>query len=59
MLMLNCNQYWSNLSWIELTGSNINYTPPANRSVVEYELTFYAYSSGTQNSGIGTSILYR
>jgi len=42
-----------NLSWIELTGSNINYTPPANSSVVEYELTFYAYSSGTQNSGIG------
>jgi hypothetical protein len=36
-----------------LTGSNINYTPPANSSVVEYELTFYVYSSGTQNSGIG------
>jgi hypothetical protein len=43
----------SSLSWIELTGSNINYTPPANSSVVEYELTFYVYSSGTQNSGIG------
>jgi len=43
----------SNLSWIELTGSNINYTPPANSSVVEYELSFYVYSSGTQNSGIG------
>ena len=40
-------------SWIELTGSNINYTPPANSSVVEYELTFYVFSSGTQNSGIG------
>jgi hypothetical protein len=43
----------SNLSWIELSGSNINYTPPANSSVVEYELTFYVYSSGTANSGIG------
>ena len=40
-------------SWIELTGSNINYTPPANSSVVEYELSFYVFSSGTQNSGIG------
>ena len=43
----------SSLSWIELTGSNINYTPPANSSVIEYELTFYVYSVGTQNSGIG------
>ena len=40
-------------SWIELTGSNINYTPPANSSIVEYEISFYFYSSGTQNSGIG------
>ena len=40
-------------SWIELTGSNINYTPPANSSVVEYELSFYVFSSGIANSGIG------
>jgi hypothetical protein len=43
----------SSQSWIELTGSNINYTPPANSSIVEYELSFYVYSSGTQDSGIG------
>lgn len=43
----------TNLTWIELTGSNIDYTPPVNSSVVEYELTFYAYSVGYPDSGIG------
>lgn len=43
----------ASLSWIELTGSNIDYTPPINSSIVEFELSFYVFSSGRATSGIG------
>lgn len=38
------------LEWEDLNGSVLNYTPPENTNIVEYELNFYAYSEGVSES---------
>ena len=40
----------SALTWEDLNGSVISYTPPENTNIVEYELDFYAYSEGVHES---------
>ena len=43
----------SALQWEDLNGSVLNYTPPENTNIVEYELDFYAYSEGVSESAFG------